>query len=124
MEIGHNVLHGQWDWMNDPEIHSATWEWDMVGVAKHWRITHNVSHHTYTNIIGMDDDARYRWWCTFQGYWDDARSEYSLPPGAFSVVVRGLDTLSGLRHEDWELFLYAVEYCGHTGELPPVGQEG
>ena len=22
MEIGHNVMHGQWDWMNDPEIHS------------------------------------------------------------------------------------------------------
>ncbi|MCK5752077.1 MAG: acyl-CoA desaturase, partial [Mycobacterium sp.] len=21
MEIGHNVTHGQWDWMNDPEIH-------------------------------------------------------------------------------------------------------
>ena len=31
MEIGHNVSHGQWDWMNDPEIHSSTWEWDMVG---------------------------------------------------------------------------------------------
>src|SRR5580658_6518825 len=24
MEIGHNVMHGQWDWMNDPEIHSGT----------------------------------------------------------------------------------------------------
>ena len=23
MEIGHNVLHGQWDWMRDPEIHST-----------------------------------------------------------------------------------------------------
>ena len=28
MEIGHNVLHGQWDWMRDPNIHSTTWEWD------------------------------------------------------------------------------------------------
>src|SRR5690349_5641131 len=28
MEIGHNVMHGQWDWMNDPEIHSSNWEWD------------------------------------------------------------------------------------------------
>ena len=30
MEIGHNVSHGQWDWMNDPEIHSplgnGTWQ--------------------------------------------------------------------------------------------------
>ena len=31
MELGHNIIHGQWDWMNDPEIHSNTWEWDMVG---------------------------------------------------------------------------------------------
>src|SRR5437764_1271008 len=37
MEIGHNVMHGQWDWMNDPEIHSSTWEWDMRGSSKHWR---------------------------------------------------------------------------------------
>ncbi len=59
MEIAHNVLHGQWDWMNDPEIHSSTWEWDMVGAAKHWRITHNVAHHKYTNILGMDDDVGY-----------------------------------------------------------------
>ncbi len=33
MELGHNICHGQWDWMNDPEIHSSTWEWDMVGVS-------------------------------------------------------------------------------------------
>ena len=59
MEIGHNVIHGQWDWMNDPEIHSSTWEWDMAGVAKHWRATHNYSHHKYTNILGMDDDVGY-----------------------------------------------------------------
>ena len=30
MEIGHNVMHGQWDWMRDPKIHSTTWEWDNV----------------------------------------------------------------------------------------------
>ena len=59
MEIGHNVLHGQWDWMNDPEIHSSSWEWDMSGAAKHWRFTHNFAHHKYTNILGMDDDVGY-----------------------------------------------------------------
>jgi len=59
MEIGHNVMHGQWDWMNDPEIHSSTWEWDMSGVSKHWRSTHNFQHHKYTNILGMDDDVGY-----------------------------------------------------------------
>jgi linoleoyl-CoA desaturase len=59
MEIGHNVMHGQWDWMNDPEIHSSTWEWDMSGASKHWRYTHNFQHHKYTNILGMDDDVGY-----------------------------------------------------------------
>jgi fatty acid desaturase len=59
MEIGHNVMHGQWDWMNDPEIHSSSWEWDMSGSAKHWRYTHNFVHHKYANILGMDDDVGY-----------------------------------------------------------------
>lgn len=59
MEIGHNVMHGQWDWMNDPEIHSTSWEWDMAGSSKHWRYTHNFLHHKYTNILGMDDDVGY-----------------------------------------------------------------
>jgi len=34
MELGHNICHGQWDWMKDPEIHSSTWEWDMAGVSQ------------------------------------------------------------------------------------------
>ncbi|MFI6958623.1 fatty acid desaturase family protein [Nocardia sp. NPDC050408] len=56
MEIGHNVCHGQWDWMNDPEICSSTWEWDMVGLSSQWRYSHNVRHHMYTNVLGLDDD--------------------------------------------------------------------
>ena len=56
MEIGHNVGHGQWDWMNDPEIHSSTWEWDMAGLSSQWRYSHNYTHHVFSNILGMDDD--------------------------------------------------------------------
>src|SRR6478735_10132864 len=56
MEISHNVSHGQWDWMNDPEIHSSTWEWDMVGPSKHWQSSHNHRHHMFTNIVGVADD--------------------------------------------------------------------
>jgi NADPH-dependent stearoyl-CoA 9-desaturase len=59
MEIGHNVMHGQWNWMNDPEIHSSTWEWDMSAASKHWIAAHNFQHHKYTNILGMDDDVGY-----------------------------------------------------------------
>lgn len=56
MEIAHNVVHGQWDWMNDPEIHSATWEWDMAGLSSQWRYSHNYRHHVFTNVVDVDDD--------------------------------------------------------------------
>ena len=59
MELGHNVMHGQWDWMNDPEIHSTTWEWDNAGPSDFWKQTHNYVHHKYTNVVGMDDDVGY-----------------------------------------------------------------
>ncbi|MGW0039087.1 fatty acid desaturase family protein [Gordonia sp. NPDC003376] len=60
MELGHNVMHGQWDWMNDPEVHSTTWEWDMVCASPHWKHSHNYIHHKYTNVVGMDDDVGYK----------------------------------------------------------------
>ncbi|BBE21262.1 putative fatty acid desaturase [Arthrobacter sp. MN05-02] len=59
MEIGHNVLHGQWDWMRDPDIHSTTWEWDFVTPARSWQHTHNDLHHRWTNVIGKDRDIGY-----------------------------------------------------------------
>jgi len=59
MEIGHNTMHGQWDWMNDPEIHSSNWEWDTLQPAEQWKHSHNFIHHQYTNVLGMDNDIGY-----------------------------------------------------------------
>jgi NADPH-dependent stearoyl-CoA 9-desaturase len=59
MEIGHNVMHGQYDWMNHPVLHSSKFEWDNVCAGPHWKKTHNYEHHTYTNIIGKDRDYGY-----------------------------------------------------------------
>ena len=59
MEIGHNVMHGQWDWMNDPQISSSTWDWDSASTAEAWKHSHNYIHHTYTNIRGKDRDLGY-----------------------------------------------------------------
>lgn len=59
MEIGHNILHGQYDFMRDPKIHSTTWEWDHVSPAEQWKHSHNQLHHTYTNVLGKDNDLGY-----------------------------------------------------------------
>ncbi|WP_400160023.1 fatty acid desaturase family protein [Arthrobacter sp. BPSS-3] len=59
MELGHNILHGQWDWMRDPDIHSTTWEWDFVTPSRSWQHTHNDLHHRWTNVVGKDNDIGY-----------------------------------------------------------------
>jgi NADPH-dependent stearoyl-CoA 9-desaturase len=59
MELGHNVLHGQWDWMNDPDINSQNWDWDTASPAEAWRHSHNYEHHTFSNIRGKDRDLGY-----------------------------------------------------------------
>jgi linoleoyl-CoA desaturase len=59
MEIGHNVMHGQYDWMRDPALCGRDFEWDTACPADQWRHSHNYMHHTYTNIVGMDRDIGY-----------------------------------------------------------------
>jgi linoleoyl-CoA desaturase len=59
MEIGHNVLHGQYDWMRDDAVSSTHYEWDWACPAAEWRHSHNYVHHTFTNIVGKDRDIGY-----------------------------------------------------------------
>jgi linoleoyl-CoA desaturase len=59
MEIGHNVIHGQYDWMSDPVLNSAYYEWDMVCPTEHWKKTHNYEHHAFTSVLGKDRDVGY-----------------------------------------------------------------
>jgi NADPH-dependent stearoyl-CoA 9-desaturase len=59
MEIGHNVMHGQYDWTGDPALDGRTFEWDTSCPGDDWRHSHNVEHHTFTNIVGKDRDVGY-----------------------------------------------------------------
>lgn len=59
MEIGHNVMHGQFDWMNDPHLNSRNYDWDNAADSAQWKYSHNYMHHTFTNIIGKDHDYGY-----------------------------------------------------------------
>ncbi|MFE7720916.1 fatty acid desaturase family protein [Nocardia rhizosphaerihabitans] len=59
MEIGHNVMHGQYDWMRERGINSREFDWDTVCPADQWKHSHNYMHHTYTNVHDMDRDIGY-----------------------------------------------------------------
>ena len=60
MEIGHNVMHGQYDWTRDPTLDSHAYEWDIVCAGDDWRHSHNYEHHTFTNILGQGSRHRLR----------------------------------------------------------------
>jgi len=59
MELGHNVMHGQYDWLNDPTLRGNEYEWDSACTGEAWRHSHNFMHHTYTNVVGKDRDLGY-----------------------------------------------------------------
>jgi NADPH-dependent stearoyl-CoA 9-desaturase len=59
MEIGHNVMHGQYEWTNDPKLSGKRFEWDTACPADQWRHSHNYMHHTHTNVVGKDRDIGY-----------------------------------------------------------------
>jgi NADPH-dependent stearoyl-CoA 9-desaturase len=98
MEIGHNVLHGQWDWMRDPQIHSTTWEWDTVISAEGWKHTHNDVHHRWTNVVGKDRDVGY----TLVRMSDDQ-------PWTRSNLLQPLWNLLLAPVFDWGIALYDLE---------------
>ena len=101
MEIGHNILHGQWDWMRDPKIHSTTWEWDHATPAEQWKVSHNELHHNFTNVVGKDNDLGYgimrvdedqKWipFYLFQPLWNAFNAmffEYGI--AAYDLELRG-----------------------------------
>lgn len=59
MEIGHNVMHGQYEFLGDPTLRGRDYEWDTACPGDQWRHSHNVVHHTYTNVVGKDRDVGY-----------------------------------------------------------------
>ncbi len=59
MEVGHNVMHGQYDWTRDPALDARTYEWDTACTGDDWRHSHNYEHHTFTNVLGRDRDVGY-----------------------------------------------------------------
>jgi fatty acid desaturase len=57
MEIGHPALHGCYDGLPGAErFYSQTFVWKAPIDEDSWRTHHNVKHHQYTNIEGLDPD--------------------------------------------------------------------
>src|SRR5438094_9660818 len=44
MELGHNVMHGQYGWMQDPELPPQPYDWYNACEATAWPHPHNYPH--------------------------------------------------------------------------------
>jgi linoleoyl-CoA desaturase len=54
--IAHDALHGAYS--HHPRLNDLLgFSFDALGASSYlWKITHNIVHHTYTNIYGVDED--------------------------------------------------------------------
>ena len=102
MELGHNVMHGQYDWMGDPTLNGKNFEWDIMGTSENWRKTHNFRHHTYTNIHGMDEDLGYGVLRLFpEQKWHPARLGQPLYALIFAILFEWGVAIQDLRLGRW-----------------------
>ncbi len=126
MEIGHNVMHGQWDWMRDPDISSATWEWDNVCPADQWQHTHNNMHHQWTNVREYDADIGYGFFRVDpEQRW---KPEHRFQPLAFIGLALAFEYGVGFHDAmSHQHRLNRIEYqreAGQPGEMPPGCENG
>ncbi|HEX5372592.1 MAG TPA: acyl-CoA desaturase [Aquabacterium sp.] len=60
IEIGHNVLHGQYDSFPEiPQFHSRNFKWKAPVDEEGWRREHNGLHHVHTNVFEKDPDLNH-----------------------------------------------------------------
>lgn len=122
MELGHNVIHGQYDWMQDPRFDGRSYEWDIVGTADNWRKTHNWRHHTWTNVRGMDDDIGYGLLRLFpEQRWKPFYLAQPVVAVVFAILFEWGIAIQDLRLGRW--FAGKVTFAQLRAQARPVGRK-
>ena len=91
--IGFNVMHdgahgsfSRYQWINDMASNIA----NFLGASQHmWKSKHNIIHHTYTNIHGVDDDIEARpllRLCDEQSHYKIHKYQHVYFPAAYSLL--------------------------------------
>jgi linoleoyl-CoA desaturase len=111
--VAHDALHGSYT--TSPRLNSLIGSsMDLIGGSSYlWRITHNVIHHTYTNIHGTDEDlavspllrlsphAPRKWFHRFQ-HW-------------YALGLYALTTIFWVFIKDWK-YLFAKDLGPYKGK--------
>ncbi|MEX0690675.1 MAG: acyl-CoA desaturase [Gemmatimonadales bacterium] len=136
--ISHDALHGAYS--ENPTVNKIVgYSFDVVGANGYmWQITHNVIHHTYTNIEGIDEDlavsplirlspsAPYAWYHRFQHLYAWVLYSFSTIFWVFAkdfkyFFARELGPYKDRKHarSEWvRLWVFKAIYYGWSVAIP------
>ena len=100
--VAHEAMHGALSarpWVN----RMLGWTFDLMGANGYmWDITHNVIHHTYTNIHGLDDDLEVSSLVRLSPH--AAWKPYHRFQHLYGIWLYGLSTLNWVYIKDFKYF--------------------
>jgi linoleoyl-CoA desaturase len=104
--IGFNVMHegghqsfSKYSWINKASAYSLNL---LGGITYFWKIKHNVNHHTFTNIEGMDSDIDAKPFMRMHE--EQPRHWYHRFQHIYWVVLYGISYLAWIFYEDFEKY--------------------
>lgn len=104
--IGFNVMHegghqsfSQYLWINKISAHFLN---VLGGNAHYWRIKHNVNHHTYTNVEGLDSDIDVKPFMRLHA--DQPLRSFHRFQHIYWVVLYGVSYLAWIFYDDFKKY--------------------
>lgn len=104
--IGFNVMHegghqsfSKYSWINKASAYSLNL---LGGITYFWKIKHNVNHHTFTNIDGMDSDIDAKPFMRMHA--EQPRYWFHRFQHIYWVVLYGISYIAWVFYEDFEKY--------------------
>ncbi len=118
--IGFNIMHegghgsfSKYKWMNALSAYSL----NMLGGTIHfWKQKHNIDHHTYTNIEGMDHDIAVQFMRIHE---EQPKRGYHRFQHWYWVILYGMSYMAWILYEDF--VKYFSGKMGKAGEAKKLG---
>ncbi|WP_207429755.1 acyl-CoA desaturase [Pedobacter sp. SYSU D00535] len=103
--IGFNIMHegghgsfSKYKWLNDISAYSLN---ALGGTIFFWKQRHNIEHHTYTNIDGLDHDIDIRF---MRMHPEQPRASYHRFQHMYWVLLYGLSYIVWVLYQDFEKY--------------------
>lgn len=117
--IGFNIMHegghgsfSRYKWLNDISAYSL----NLLGGNIHfWKQKHNIDHHTYTNIEGMDHDIDVKF---MRMHKEQPKYGYHQFQHYYWVLLYGISYMAWVLYQDFEkYFSKKMEQSGRKDKL-------